>query len=92
MATIAACRAVPELLFVENPTTSDFTPEVYVSLDKAHLEAKLDALAMHRTQVSKWRKAGRTMVEYVRIMAQFRGQLYNHEYAEVFALGRLRGL
>jgi LmbE family N-acetylglucosaminyl deacetylase len=86
-ASMSAGRRVPRVLLYESPTTTEFTPNVYVDLGNA-LEQKLDSVRAHRSQVLKNR-----LVDLEAVEAQARYRAFacriGHGHAEGFVAHRL---
>jgi LmbE family N-acetylglucosaminyl deacetylase len=79
-ATLAACRRVSNVLGYESPTTTDFSPDVFV--DAAGLvEAKVDLLRAHMSQVLK---NGLVDLEEIEAQARYRGFMARLRWAEAF--------
>ena len=87
-AIMSATRYVRNVLFYEGPTTRNFNPQVYVDIADT-LEAKLDALRAHRSQVMKTNIEDLSIIEVARSCANFRGIQGRVKYAEAFHSLRL---
>jgi len=87
-ATISATRYIRNVMFFEGPTTQNFTPNVYVDISEA-LDAKIDALKAHHSQIEKTNIEDMTIVELARSTANFRGIQGRVKYAEAFSSLRL---
>ena len=87
-AIMSATRYIRNVLFYEGPTTQNFNPQVYVDIADT-LEAKLDALRAHRSQVMKTNIEDLSIVEVARSCANFRGIQGRVKYAEAFHSLRL---
>ena len=87
-AIMSATRYVRNVLFYEGPTTQNFNPQVYVDIADT-LEAKLDALRAHRSQVMKTNIEDLSIIEVARSCANFRGIQGRVKYAEAFHALRL---
>ena len=87
-AIMSATRYVRNVLFYEGPTTQNFNPQVYVDIADT-LEAKLDALRAHRSQVMKTNIEDLSIIEVARSCANFRGIQGRVKYAEAFHSLRL---
>jgi LmbE family N-acetylglucosaminyl deacetylase len=70
--TVTATRYSRNVLFYEGPTTQNFTPTVFVSVDSV-LERKLEVLQAHTSQMLKTNIEGRSIVDIARASAHFRG-------------------
>lgn len=87
-AIMSATRYIRNVLFYEGPTTQNFNPQVYVDIADT-LEAKLDALRAHRSQVMKTNIEDLSIIEVARSCANFRGIQGRVKYAEAFHSLRL---
>jgi LmbE family N-acetylglucosaminyl deacetylase len=87
-ATVSATRYVPNFLFYEVPSTQNFAPTCYASIDKV-LDRKLAALEAHRSQVTKTNVEDLTILELAVSCANFRGIQARVKYAEAFQSVRL---
>ena len=87
-AIMSATRYIRNVLFYEGPTTQNFNPQVYVDIADT-LEAKLDALRAHRSQVMKTNIEDLSIIEVARSSANFRGIQGRVKYAEAFHSLRL---
>jgi LmbE family N-acetylglucosaminyl deacetylase len=87
-AIMSATRYIRNVLFYEGPTTQNFNPQVYVDIADT-LEAKLDALRAHRSQVMKTNIEDLSIIEVARSSANFRGIQGRVKYAEAFHALRL---
>ena len=87
-AVMSATRYIRNVLFYEGPTTQNFNPEVYVDIADT-LEAKLEALQAHRSQVMKTNIEDLSIIEVARSCANFRGIQGRVKYAEAFHSLRL---
>jgi LmbE family N-acetylglucosaminyl deacetylase len=87
-AIMSATRYIRNVLFYEGPTTQNFNPQVYVDIADT-LEAKLDALRSHRSQVMKTNIEDLSIIEVARSSANFRGIQGRVKYAEAFHSLRL---
>ena len=85
---LSATRYVKNVLFYEVPTTSHFTPQVYVDISES-LEGKIEALLAHHSQVMKTNIEDLSIVEIARSNANFRGIQGRIKYAEAFQPQRL---
>ena len=86
--TITATRYTKNVLFYEGPTTQNFNPAVFVDIDSV-LEAKIEALNAHESQVRKTNIEGLTIVDIIRSSAHFRGIQGRVRNAEAFCPLRL---
>lgn len=87
-AIMSATRYIRNVLFYEGPTTQNFNPQVYVDIADT-LEAKLEALRSHRSQVMKTNIEDLSIIEVARSSANFRGIQGRVKYAEAFHSLRL---
>jgi len=87
-AIMSATRYIRNVLFYEGPTTQNFNPQVYVDIADT-LEAKLDALRAHHSQVMKTNIEDLSIIEVARSSANFRGIQGRVKYAEAFHSLRL---
>ncbi|HSV92092.1 MAG TPA: PIG-L deacetylase family protein [Desulfobacterales bacterium] len=87
-AIMSATRYIRNVLFYEGPTTQNFNPQVYVDIADT-LDAKLDALRAHRSQVMKTNIEDLSIIEVARSSANFRGIQGRVKYAEAFHSLRL---
>lgn len=81
----------PVLVYIGVETSVDYLPNVYVDITET-LEAKLGALACHRSQLD-WIEAhdGRDLLAWQRERAHSRGLQCGAEYAECFVLAGIGG-
>jgi len=86
--TLAATRYIPNFLFYEAPTSQDFNPNVYVDITDV-LDAKLELLEAHTSQVTKTHIEDTTILDIARSAATFRGIQARVRYAEGFTSQRL---
>ena len=89
-ATLSATRYVPNFLFYEGPTTVNFTPNVYIDIDRA-LDDKLELLRQHASQVKKANvnMPDISILDIAASTAKFRGIQGRMKTAEAFASLRL---
>jgi LmbE family N-acetylglucosaminyl deacetylase len=80
-ATISATRYVRNVLFYEGPTTVNFSPLLFVDIQKT-IEEKIAILLTHNSQVMKTNIEGLSVVDVVRSTAIFRGIQGRVQYAE----------
>ena len=85
VASMAAARRLTRVLRYEAPTTTTFTPSVYVDVDGL-VEAKLDLIRAHLSQVLK---NGLVDLEAVGALARYRGFGARARNAEAFEAERL---
>lgn len=86
--TITATRYTKNVLFYEGPTTQNFSPTVFVDIGTV-LEAKIEALQAHESQIKKTNIEGLTIVDIIRSSAHFRGIQGRVRNAEGFVPLRL---
>jgi LmbE family N-acetylglucosaminyl deacetylase len=84
----SAARHISNLLYYECPTTQNFTPTVFVDIEK-FIDTKLQALMAHRTQIMKTNIEGLSILEIARSLANYRGIQSRLKYAEAFMPQRL---
>ena len=82
-ATMSATRYVPNVLLYEGPTTHNFTPHVFMDIEKT-LERKIAALGAHQSQVMRTNIKDMSIIEIARSCANFRGIQGRVKYAEAF--------
>ncbi|OPW90945.1 PIG-L deacetylase family protein [Citrobacter sp. A316] len=85
-ASMVACRAIPQILGYETPSTwLSFMPQVFESVKEDDFKLKLKALSKHQSQ------SGRDYMrpERLRALAQFRGQQINSDYGEGFVIHKM---
>jgi LmbE family N-acetylglucosaminyl deacetylase len=87
-ATVTATRYLRNVLFYEVPTTQNFSPTVFVDIEKQLLK-KIVLLKSHKSQVSQTRVRNLSILESVRACAIFRGFQTRIKYAEGFVPLRL---
>ena len=80
----AAARRASRVLLFESPTSRGFRPVVFVDVD-AHLEAKMDLLRAHMSQVLK---NGLVDLEAVAAQARYHGFRARIRHAEAFESDR----
>lgn len=87
-AVATATRYSKNLLYYEVPTTENFTPHVYVDIEK-NLDKKLSSLRSHKSQVKKTNIKGLDITHGALSNATFRGLQARVRYAEAFMPSRL---
>ncbi len=80
-ATVSATRYVRNVLFYEGPTTVNFSPLLFVDINRT-IEEKIAILLAHNSQVMKTNIEGLSVVDVVRSTAIFRGIQGRVQYAE----------
>jgi LmbE family N-acetylglucosaminyl deacetylase len=85
VASLAAGRRMPALLYYETPSTQRFDPSVYVDIAPV-LDDKIRALCAHESQVMR---AGAVDLEAIEACARFRGSQGRVRLAEGFESPRL---
>ncbi len=85
---LSATRYVSNVIFYEVPTTNDFIPSVFVNIGSV-LEAKLEALKAHASQIMKTNIEGLSILDIARSSAHFRGVQGRVPLAEGFIPQRL---
>lgn len=88
VATASATRYSKNLLYFEVPTTENFSPHVYVDIEK-YMKKKLSSLEAHRSQVKKTNIKGLDIIHGATSNATFRGLQARVRYAEAFMPSRL---
>jgi LmbE family N-acetylglucosaminyl deacetylase len=83
-ATLGAARRSTRVLRYESPTTTAFTPNLFVDIAE-HLEAKIDLICAHVSQVLK---NGLVDVEAIRAQARYYGFKARVHHAEGFETDR----
>lgn len=87
-ATFSATRYTRNVLCYEGPTTQNFTPSVYVDIERV-LEDKIAALRAHESQVMKTNIESLSILDLARSSALFRGIQGRVRNAEAFSPVRL---
>ncbi|MFQ5706411.1 MAG: PIG-L deacetylase family protein [bacterium] len=85
---LSAGRYVPNFLFYEGPTTQNFNPTIFVDI-KEVLEAKIELLRAHASQVSRTNIVDLTILESAKSNVNFRGIQGRVKYAEAFVSQRM---
>ncbi|MBW1613245.1 MAG: PIG-L family deacetylase [Deltaproteobacteria bacterium] len=85
---LSAARYVRNVMFYEVPTTTNFTPNVFVDIGSV-LDMKIEALKAHGSQVMKTNIQGLSIIDIARSSAQFRGVQGRVSLAEGFVSERL---
>lgn len=88
MALNSAARHIRNVLYYEVPSTQNFSPTVFVDIDK-FMEIKMQALMAHKSQIMKTNVEGISIVEIARSLANYRGIQAKMKYAEAFIPQRL---
>ncbi|MFQ5743805.1 MAG: PIG-L deacetylase family protein [Acidobacteriota bacterium] len=86
--TVTATRYTRNVLFYEGPTTQNFTPTVFVDVSEV-MQAKIQALEAHASQVGKTNIGDLNIVDLARAAALFRGTQARVRNAEGFMPLRL---
>jgi LmbE family N-acetylglucosaminyl deacetylase len=71
-AAVSATRYVKNVIFYETPTTTKFSPTLFVDL-KDTMDKKIAVLLAHKSQVEKTNIEGLSIVDIANSMAVFRG-------------------
>ncbi len=87
--TNSATRYIRNVLFYETPTTQNFQPNVFVDIGKEFLDAKMDALKAHESQIDRTNIMGVSILELAQSAAHFRGVQARVAFAEAFQSLRL---
>jgi LmbE family N-acetylglucosaminyl deacetylase len=82
-AVISATRYIPRVLFYEDYTSLNFNPEIFVDIADV-LDAKIEVIKIHGSQVERHHPKGLDMLESIRAVAHFRGFQGKVRYAEGF--------
>ena len=82
-ATIVASRYCKKVLFYEDYTAVNFSPDIYVDIEEV-LDRKVELLKVHRSQVERDYPTGLDIVESTKAVANFRGFQAKVKYAEGF--------
>jgi LmbE family N-acetylglucosaminyl deacetylase len=83
-ATLAAARRNCRILAYETPSTTSFTPNLYIDVDKV-LETKFDLLRCHMSQILR---NGPVDIDALEAQARFRGYQAKARHAEGFEAHR----
>jgi LmbE family N-acetylglucosaminyl deacetylase len=83
-AVLSAARRMRQVLLYESPTSIQFSPSIYVNV-AAFIEAKMDLLRAHMSQVLK---NGLVDLEALEAQARYHGFRARLRYAEAFATDR----
>src|SRR6478609_495303 len=84
VAVSSATRRLSRVLAYESPTSVDFSPSVYIDI-APFVEAKLDSLRAHMSQVLK---NGLVDLEALEAQARYHGFRCRKRYAEAFEIDR----
>ncbi|MFH1259474.1 MAG: PIG-L deacetylase family protein [Elusimicrobiota bacterium] len=87
-ATTTATRYIRNVLFYEGPTTTEFSPAVFVDIGET-VEEKYSLIKCHHSQVHQTKIPDLTITESVHSCAIFRGFQHRVKYAEGFVPLRL---
>ena len=82
-ATIIASRNRKNILFYESPTSFNFSPNVFVNIERT-VETKRRALTAHKSQIDKTNIEGRNILQIALGTSIFRGVEGRVKYAEGF--------
>jgi LmbE family N-acetylglucosaminyl deacetylase len=83
LSTAAACRYIKNVLYYHDYTSLRFIGSVFVDIHD-FVEAKVDLLSTHRSQIKKPNPAELDMCESVRSLASYYGFTAKVKYAEAF--------
>ncbi len=86
--TVTATRYTRNVLFYEGPTTQNFSPSVFVEMNR-QLAGKIAALEAHASQMTKTNIEGLSIIDIARASAHFRGIQGRVKNAEGFVPLRL---
>ncbi|HGC5398729.1 TPA: PIG-L deacetylase family protein [Escherichia coli] len=85
-ASMVACRAIPQILGYETPSTwLSFMPQVFESVEEEYFTIKLAALKQHKRQGHR----DYMRPDRLRAVAQFRGQQVNSDLGEGFVIHKM---
>jgi LmbE family N-acetylglucosaminyl deacetylase len=84
----SAARNVRNVMYYEVPSTQNFTPTVFVDIER-FMELKKQALMSHHSQMMKTNIEGLSILEISRSLANYRGIQARIRYAEGFYPERL---
>ncbi|HCO4613577.1 TPA: PIG-L family deacetylase [Escherichia coli] len=85
-ASMVACRAIPQILGYETPSTwLSFMPQVFESVEEEYFTIKLAALKQHKSQGHR----DYMRPDRLRAVAQFRGQQVNSDLGEGFVIHKM---
>ena len=87
-AGVSATRYLKEVLYYEVPTTQNFLPDIFVSIQDV-LDDKLNLLKIHASQVNRTKVEDLTILESASSCATFRGYQGRVKYAEGFKALRI---
>lgn len=87
-AAVSATRNIANILFYEGPTSYDFDPNVFVTIN-SQLEPKVASLRCHHSQVMKTNIRMHSILDIARATATFRGTQCRAPFAEAFTSLRL---
>jgi LmbE family N-acetylglucosaminyl deacetylase len=84
----SAARNVRNVMYYEVPSTQNFTPTVFIDIEK-FMDIKKEALQAHHSQMMKTNIEGLSILEIAKSLANFRGIQARIRYAEGFCPERL---
>lgn len=84
----SAARNVRNVMYYEGPSTQNFTPTVFVDIEK-FMDLKKQALMAHHSQMMKTNIEGLSILEISRSLANYRGIQARIRFAEGFCPERL---
>lgn len=87
-ATISATRYIKNVLFYEVPTTTNFSPSIFVDIRDV-FDQKTEVLMAHQSQVMKTNIGDLSIVDVAQAQAGFRGIQARIKHAEGFVPQRL---
>jgi len=84
----SAARNIRNVMYYEVPSTQNFTPKVFVDIEK-FMDIKKQALMAHHSQMMKTNIEGLSILEISRSLANYRGIQARIRFAEAFCPERL---
>ncbi len=84
----SAARNIRNVMYYEVPSTQNFTPKVFVDIEK-FMDVKKQALMAHHSQMMKTNIEGLSILEISRSLANYRGIQARMRFAEGFWPERL---
>ncbi len=84
----SAARNIRNVMYYEVPSTQNFTPKVFVDIEK-FMDIKKQALMAHHSQMMKTNIEGLSILEISRSLANYRGIQARIRFAEGFCPERL---
>jgi LmbE family N-acetylglucosaminyl deacetylase len=84
----SAARNIRNVMYYEVPSTQNFTPKVFVDIER-FVDIKKQALMAHHSQMMKTNIEGLSILEISRSLANYRGIQGRMRFAEAFCPERL---